>query len=78
MLRPNQTWPISEARRSWDQPMTIRGAITHPMAPASVICIGAIGVLGAVVLIRPSDPSDVLAFWVVLALAAGYSISGSV
>lgn len=51
-----------------------RRTITHPVAPAVVLCAAALSI--ACLSLLSSAP--VLVAWVVLALSAGYAISGSV
>jgi hypothetical protein len=49
-------------------------SFAHPFAPGLGIALGAVGVAGWQAV---ADPAGLLS-WVVVALAAGYSISGSV
>ena len=57
--------PVARTGRRW---------VTHPLAPTAVLLPAAAGVLAWAGL---GGPQPTLA-WVVLALAAGYSVSGSV
>ncbi|MGW5360134.1 hypothetical protein [Actinopolymorpha pittospori] len=50
------------------------GSLTHPVAPGILIALAALGIGSWQALGHP----PILLAWVVLALAAGYSISGSV
>lgn len=54
----------------------IRSAIHHPMTPLLVLAVGAVAV-GLIDLRAPSGAAP-LGSWLVMALAAGYAISGSV
>lgn len=51
-----------------------RRTLTHPFVPAVVLCAAALSV-GCLALV---STVPVLVAWVVLALSAGYAISGSV
>lgn len=61
-------------RRARPSGSVVRRALSHPLTPSVAVACAAAGVGGWEVLARP----PILLAWVVLALAAGYSISGSV
>lgn len=52
----------------------VRRFLTHPLTPGVVIAAASLAVAGTELGANP----PILVAWVVLALAAGYSISGSV
>lgn len=52
----------------------VRRSLTHPLTPGFLIAAAALGTAGWFL----AAHAPVLVAWVVLALAAGYSISGSV
>ena len=52
----------------------MRTVSTHPVAPAAVLCVTAL----TVVLWTVAGQAPVALSWMVLALAAGYAVSGSV
>lgn len=65
---------MSGFRWAGEMPARARTRLTHPLAPALLVGGAGVGVAGAVWAGR----MPVLVAWVVLALAAGYAISGSV